>query len=128
MGDTQVFSDTPSKRRARSKARERARGDDFREEENWGCLGPGQHRGHAGGGVLSRRCCRPRPLSGYSGSHRSRPSNVKDVLNGMKITIAEFYAPWCGHCKRLTPEYTKLAEMIQNDPMTANFVQVVKAD
>merc|ERR1712048_157543 len=56
------------------------------------------------------------------------PSNVKDVLNGMKITIAEFYAPWCGHCKRLTPEYTKLAEMIQNDPMTANFVQVVKAD
>ncbi|UPR02460.1 thioredoxin domain-containing protein [Chloropicon primus] len=56
------------------------------------------------------------------------PSNVKEVLNGMKITIAEFYAPWCGHCKRLTPEYTKLAEMIQNDPMTANFVQVVKAD
>lgn len=53
---------------------------------------------------------------------------MKDVLNGMKITIAEFYAPWCGHCKRLTPEYTKLAEMIQNDPMTANFVQVVKAD
>merc|ERR1712048_1138684 len=56
------------------------------------------------------------------------PTNVKEVLNGMKITIAEFYAPWCGHCKRLTPEYTKLAEMIQNDPMTANFVQVVKAD
>merc|ERR1711897_18625 len=56
------------------------------------------------------------------------PDNVKDVLNGMKITMAEFYAPWCGHCKRLTPEYTKLAEMVANDPMMSNFVQVVKAD
>merc|ERR1712144_121735 len=56
------------------------------------------------------------------------PDNVKDVLNGMKITMAEFYAPWCGHCKRLTPEYTKLAEMVQNDPMMSNFVQIVKAD
>jgi len=56
------------------------------------------------------------------------PTNVKEVLNGMKITIAEFYAPWCGHCKRLTPEYTKLADMIANDPMMSNFVQVVKAD
>merc|ERR1711904_10756 len=56
------------------------------------------------------------------------PDNVRDVLNGMKITMAEFYAPWCGHCKRLTPEYTKLADMIANDPMMSNFVQVVKAD
>ena len=73
----QVFSAQIRRRsgerdRKRESERERARGDDFREEENWGCLGPGQHRGHAGGGVLSRRCCRPRPLSGYSGSHRSR--------------------------------------------------------
>merc|ERR1711959_425115 len=56
------------------------------------------------------------------------PDNVKEVLNGMKITMAEFYAPWCGHCKRLVPEYTKLAEMVANDPMMSNFVQVVKAD
>jgi len=56
------------------------------------------------------------------------PDNVKQVLNGMKLTIAEFYAPWCGHCKRLVPEYTKLAEMIQEDAMMSQFVQVVKAD
>jgi len=56
------------------------------------------------------------------------PDNVKEVLNGMKITMAEFYAPWCGHCKRLTPEYEKLAEMIQADAMMSQFVQIVKAD
>merc|ERR1711897_27344 len=75
--------------------------------------------------------------SGVKGQHPSvsipnvidlDPDNVRDVLNGMKITMAEFYAPWCGHCKRLTPEYTKLAEMVANDPMMSNFVQVVKAD
>jgi protein disulfide-isomerase A6 len=56
------------------------------------------------------------------------PDNVKQVFNGMKLTMAEFYAPWCGHCKRLVPEYTKLAEMVEEDPMMSQFVQIVKAD
>eukprot|EP00512_Aurantiochytrium_limacinum_P001811 CAMPEP_0171493470 /NCGR_PEP_ID=MMETSP0958-20121227/4978_1 /TAXON_ID=87120 /ORGANISM="Aurantiochytrium limacinum, Strain ATCCMYA-1381" /LENGTH=179 /DNA_ID=CAMNT_0012027093 /DNA_START=105 /DNA_END=644 /DNA_ORIENTATION=- len=38
------------------------------------------------------------------------PDNFDDiVVNSGKNTFVKFFAPWCGHCKRMAPDYSTLA-------------------
>jgi len=71
--------------------------------------------------------------SGARGKVKKAPSNVvtldssnfdKFVMDSKKDVLVEFYAPWCGHCKKLVPEYEKVASAFAGE---ANVV-IAKVD
>jgi len=50
--------------------------------------------------------------------------NFDDVVtNNGKDTLIEFYAPWCGHCKKLTPIFDELGQKMKGED-----VSIVKMD
>jgi len=52
--------------------------------------------------------------------------NFKDIVeDSTKDVMIEFYAPWCGHCKALTPKYEALGKKLQS---VAPSVVIAKID
>jgi protein disulfide isomerase len=50
--------------------------------------------------------------------------NFDSIISGNDFVFVEFYAPWCGHCKKLAPDYEKLATEIKKSGSSAIIAKI----
>ncbi|KAK3859496.1 hypothetical protein Pcinc_034400, partial [Petrolisthes cinctipes] len=52
--------------------------------------------------------------------------NFKHVIDTNTIILVQFYAPWCGHCKKLAPEFAEAASELQPEGLHLGKVDCTK--
>jgi len=47
--------------------------------------------------------------------HKLDASSFDGFVKANEITLVEFFAPWCGHCKQLAPQYEAAAKQLKDN-------------
>jgi len=50
--------------------------------------------------------------------------NFDKAISENSMVLVEFYAPWCGHCKKLAPEYEAAARLLAADGSSVKLAKV----
>ncbi|CAI5535407.1 unnamed protein product [Closterium sp. Naga37s-1] len=69
------------------------------------------------------------PRSAADGAENSdvlelTPANFYDHVGGDSVVFVKFYAPWCGHCQRLAPDWEKVATAFKD----SDAIRIAKVD
>jgi len=80
--------------------------------------------GYAAGTLEAHLKSEPVPESNDENVYVLVGSEFEKVVGKDNDVFVEFYAPWCGHCKRLAPEYEKVGEAFGD----VDSVIIAKAD
>ena len=68
------------------------------------------------------------PLKAKSNVVSLSQADYDSILTECHLALVEFYAPWCGICKRLAPEWEKAADILKADPTHMNDRLLFKVD
>ena len=78
--------------------------------------------------VVALFCLSTYPCFGKDVEHVvtiSGDADFEKAVQDSEFLVAEFYAPWCGHCKSLAPEYEKAAKTLKDNNSAAVLAKVL---